>query len=80
MHTEEQNAPGLYYLVKWQRHDSAEVANFEERIVDETQDELTIENQPIYKPYEIYALAINTMGDAVMPPQMVIRYSGEDGG
>ena len=79
MGKEEQNAPGFYYLVKWRRHDSAEVAKFDERRVTENDEEFTIENQPIYKPYEIYVLAINTMGDAVMPPQMMIGYSSEDG-
>ena len=79
MSKEDQNAPGFYYLVKWRRHDSADVSGFEERIVEASQDSLMIENQPIYKPYEIYVLAINQMGDAVMPPMMVIGYSGEDG-
>ena len=79
MGEEEQNAPGFYYLVKWRRHDSAEADPFTELIVDPLDTVVVIGNQPIYKPYEIYVLAINQMGDAVMPPQMIIGNSGEDG-
>ena len=76
----EQNAPGFYYLVKWRRHDLASGEPYQERVVDADQNLLTIENQPIYKPYEIYVLAINEIGEAVSPPRMFIGYSAEDGG
>ncbi|ELT96380.1 hypothetical protein CAPTEDRAFT_147499 [Capitella teleta] len=79
MPPEQQNAPGFYYLVKWRRHDTVVAPSFEERILDADQDELIISEQPIYKPYEIYVLAVNEVGEAVAPPKMTIGYSGEDG-
>lgn len=79
MPLEQQNAPGFSYLVKWRRHDTVEDPPFEERILEANQDELIIAGQPIYKPYEIYVLAVNEAGRAASPPKMTIGHSGEDG-
>jgi len=79
MDEEEHNGPGFYYLVRWRRHDLAPTAKFEERRVNSTSNMLVIDVQPVYKPYEIYVLAVNDAGDAVSPPRMVIGYSSEDG-
>ena len=80
MSREEQNAMGFYYLVKWRRHDGPPGASYEERTVDAESNTLTVEGQSVYKPYEIYVLAINEVGEAASAPRMVIGYSGEDGG
>ena len=81
MPLEQQNAPGFYYLVKWRRQDTVTVDDppFDERILEAGQDQLVIHEQPIYKPYEIYVLAVNEVGEAASPPKMTIGYSGEDG-
>ena len=79
MSKDEHNAPGFYYLVKWRRHDLVEREDFHERIVAADQSSLTISDQPVYKPYELYVLAVNRMGEAVSPPRMVVGYSSEDG-
>ena len=77
----EHNAPGFYYLVKWRRRESGSGKHkeFTERIVDSNVSQLTVRDQPIYKPYEIYVLALNSIGEAVSPPRMYIGYSSEDG-
>ena len=81
MPEEEHNAPGFYYQVRWRRHDatSGAVEQYEDRAVDPSSSTLMVEGQPVYKPYEIYVLAINEIGEAVSPPKMVIGYSGENG-
>lgn len=79
MPKDEHNAPGFYYLVKWRRHDLVEQQEFFERIIAADQSSLTISDQPVYKPYELYVLAVNRMGEAVSPPKMVVSYSSEDG-
>lgn len=76
---EEQNAPGFHYVVRWRRHDLAPESKFDEQAVDASSQRLVVEGQPIYKPYEIYVLAVNEMGEAVSPPRVVIGYSSEDG-
>ncbi len=81
MSQEEQNAPRFfYYLIKWRQHDPQSASGaYEERNVDSGSNLLTIEGQPVYKPYEIYVLAMNEIGEAASAPQLVIGYSGEDG-
>ena len=74
----EHNAPGFYYLVKWRR-DDVKSQPFEERIVDSTVNKVVVPDQPIYKPYEIYVLAINEVGEAVLKPRKTVGYSAEDG-
>jgi len=79
MSNEEHNGPGFYYVVRWRRHDLAPSAKFEERPVDSKSNMVMIDGQSVYKPYEIYVLAVNDAGDAVSPPLMHIGYSSEDG-
>ena len=79
MTDEEHNGPGFYYLVRWRRHDLAPTAKFEERPVDSKSNMAVIDGQSVYKPYEIYVVAVNDAGDAVSPPRMLIGYSSEDG-
>jgi len=79
MSEEEHNGPGFYYVVRWRRHDLAPSAKFEERPVDSKSSVAVIDGQSVYKPYEIYVLAVNDAGDAVSPPLMHIGYSSEDG-
>jgi len=81
MSPEEHNALGFHYLVKWRRHElvTTDSAYYDERTVDAGSNTLTIEGQSIYKPYEIYVLAINEVGEAASAPRVVIGYSGEDG-
>jgi len=79
MSAEEHNGPGFCYVVRWRRHDMAPTAKFEERAVDSKSNTVTIDGQSVYKPYEIYVLAVNDAGDAVSPPRMLIGYSSEDG-
>ena len=74
----EHNAPGFYYLIKWRRSDIKHEP-WEERIVDKSTHTYTVNNQPIYKPYEIHVLAINEMGEAVLKQKVEILYSSEDG-
>ena len=77
---EEQNAPGFYYLVKWRRHGHDQPEDdFREKAIRAHINTLTCEDEPIYKEYEIYVLAINEVGEAVSPPRMVLGFSGEDG-
>jgi len=76
---EEHNGPGFYYVVRWRRHDLSPTAKFEERPVDSQSNVLVVDGQSVYKPYEIYVLAVNDAGDAVSPPRMLIGYSSEDG-
>jgi len=79
MTDEEHNGPGFHYMVRWRRHDLAPTAKFEERSVASKSSMVIIDGQSVYKPYEIYVLAVNDAGDAVSPPRMVIGYSSEDG-
>jgi len=79
MSAEDHNGPGFYYVVRWRRHDLAPTAKFEERPVDRESNVLVVDGQSVYKPYEIYVLAVNDAGDAVSPPRMLIGYSSEDG-
>ena len=79
MTVEEHNGPGFHYVVRWRRHDLAPTAKFEERPVDSQSNMVIIDGQSVYKPYEIYVLAVNDAGDAVSPPRMLIGYSSEDG-
>ena len=79
MTDEEQNGPGFHYVVRWRRHDLSPTAKFEERPVDSESSVLVVDGQSVYKPYEIYVLAVNDAGDAVSPPRMLIGYSSEDG-
>jgi len=80
MSPEEHNALGFHYLVKWRRHDlGATGGQYEERTVDAGSNTLTVDGQSVYKPYEIYVLAINEVGEAASAPRVVIGYSGEDG-
>jgi len=78
MTEEEHNGPGFHYVVRWRRHDLAPTAKFEERPVDSKSNMEIIDGQSVYKPYEIYVLAVNDAGDAVSPPRMLIGYSSED--
>ena len=73
------NAPGFYYVVKWRRRDLAIPEEFHEVIVPADRSSLIVSHQPIYKPYELYVLSVNRMGEAVLPPKMVVGYSSEDG-
>ena len=81
MSDEDQNGPGFYYVVRWRRHDlaAAPTAQFDERPVDSRSNMAVVDAQSVYKPYEIYVLAVNDAGDAVSPPRMLIGYSSEDG-
>ena len=79
MPLEEQNAPGFHYLVRWRRHDLTTTTTYEERTVAAKSNSLVMEGHPIYKPYEIFVLAINEIGDAASPPRMALGYSSEDG-
>ena len=78
----EHNAPGFYYQVKWRRRDSSSAANrnreYSERTFTGNVSQMTIYDQPIYKAYEIYVLALNSIGEAVSPPKMYIGFSSED--
>ena len=77
---EEHNAPGFYYLVKWRRHDLAGTKpEFKEITVEADVNRLVVDDQPIYKPYDIYVLSINSVGEAVYPPKMHLGHSSEDG-
>ena len=75
----EHNAPGFYYLLRWRRHDSTNQRSFLEVTLDSSVGEYVVENQPIYKAYDIYVLAVNHVGEAVSPPKMYRGHSGEDG-
>ena len=75
----EHNAPGFYYLLKWRRHDVTNKRDFEEVLLEKSVGEYVIPNQPIYKSYDIYVLAVNQVGEAVSPPKMYRGHSGEDG-
>ncbi len=75
----EHNAPGFHYLVKWRRHDLTGSREFEERVVESHLSRLVVEDQPVYKPYDIYVLTINQAGEAVSPPKMVLGYTAESG-
>jgi hypothetical protein len=86
---EEHNAPGFYYVVKWRRlqprdidhhDDDYATGEFEERTIDAATDSLTITSQPVYKPYIIYVLAANEIGEAASEPVPVIGFSSEAGG
>ena len=79
MPLDQQNAEGFHYLVRWRRHDVIPMTSYDDRTVDASSNSLIIDNVPVYKPFEIYVLAINEVGEAVSPPVMSIRYSAEDG-
>lgn len=79
MPLEEQNAPGFYYNVTWRRHDVLPSKSSNEQTVDATSNSLIIEDQPIYKPYEITIKAINEIGPAASQSMEFIGYSSEDG-
>ena len=75
----EHNAPGFHYLVRWKRYDAPESTEFSTRTVAAETARLVLGDQPIYRPYEVYVLAVNSVGEAVTAPRAVIGYSGEDG-
>jgi hypothetical protein len=79
MPLEEQNAPGFYYNVTWRRHDVVPSKSSNEQMVEATSNSLVIDDQPIYKPYEITVKAINEIGPAASQALEFIGYSSEDG-
>lgn len=92
---EEHNGPGFYYIVKWRRlADDADIEaaivtdhvddedssnEYEERTIDAATDSLTLISQPVYKPFVIYVLAANEIGEAASEPTPIIGFSSESG-
>lgn len=81
MPKQEQNGPGFYYVVKWRRADAPDrsAGLYHERVLGVEVTSLVIRDQPPYRPYDIYVISVNAMGEAAAKPRPVIGYSSEDG-
>ncbi|CAG7826051.1 unnamed protein product [Allacma fusca] len=71
------NAPKFRYIVQWKLNDGTERWNREE-IKDWRRSDLTVPNQPTYRPYLIRVRAINERGESNVAPTEVQGYSGQD--
>ena len=61
-------------------HNGDDTTNeFEERTIDAATDSLTLISQPVYKPYIIYVLAANEIGEAASDPVPIVGFSSEAG-
>lgn len=74
----EHNAPNFFYKVFWKRDDIPQDLWKHEIINDWRQNEKVINNQPTFKRYRIKVEAHNRRGQAKVPAEEVIGYSGED--
>ena len=59
--------------------DESSANEFEERTIDGATGSLSLISQPVYKPYIIYVLAANEIGEAASEPVPVIGFSSEAG-
>lgn len=73
----EHNAPHFKYSVSWKRDIPAEKWENQE-IYDWEQENILIDNQPIFQKYRIKVVAINELGESNTAAKEVIGYSGED--
>lgn len=71
------NSEGFYYKVSWKRHDIENDSWNSRTITDWKQNYLTIENQPIFKPYRIKVEAHNRRGAAHTAAGEIIGWSSE---
>lgn len=74
------NAPGLYYVVRYQAEKSefGDDYWFERRIEDPFLDHTEIRDLPIFKRFRVQVKAFNSVGESLEEPKTIIGYSGED--
>ena len=74
----EHAGPRFRYIVQWKPDDGSQGNWLREEIKDWKQSELTVPNQPTYRPYIIRVRAMNEVGESSVAPVEVIGYSGQD--
>lgn len=75
----EWNGRDFKYIVCWRRNDTTDKDEKCSTIERPDVYHLVIPgSHETYKPYRIKVKAKNTVGDAKVPPEVVIGYSGED--
>ena len=71
----EHNSDGFKYEVTWQREGEQEVNSH--IITDWEEDNYELPVDGVYLPYTVTVKAVNSLGEAIVPPTRVAGYSGE---
>lgn len=71
----EHNSDGFKYEVTWQKEGEQEVNSH--IITDWEEDSYEVPVDGIYVPYTVTVKAVNSLGEAIVPPTKIAGYSGE---
>ena len=71
----EHNSDGFKYEVTWQREGEQEVNSH--IITDWEEDSYEVPVDDVYVPYIVTVKAVNSIGEAIVPPTKVSGFSGE---
>lgn len=82
MEREDWNGPGFHYVVEYRRTDAEAGSDGDAdwrsvKVEDPDRDHVVIENQPMFKPYEVRVAAVNDVGKPAVSPRTVQGSSGQ---